>query len=355
MAGKTSSLDLFRSAVTEIKQAQLFPVYLISGGEEFFVERFIKVIQDIIPVHERDFNSDYLFGNESTLDAVLQLVKSFPMMAERRLVIVKNADSLLKNGGAATLEVFQQYLSHPNPQSVLVLHVESKIPKNTKLGKSLSQKSVRTLEFEPLADYQLAGWILGWAKQEYNLQLSEQLAQLIAQLVGNDLKLLSTEIEKIGTYTSTYEGEITLDHIKDVIGNYRGFDVFELKEAIHKKQLDQAFFIAQRILQQSKSDTGEIIRIIAFLCADFSKLWQIVRLQQSNKSEQFIKQQLHIGSPYYFKRLVQDAKKYSLDDLEGIFNALLDADRAVKGFTTMDISGIMMLLVKRLVHPHHYA
>ena len=355
MAGKTSSLDLFRLAVAEIKNAQLFPVYVLSGGEDFFVERFLKAIQEIIPAHERDFNSDYLYGNESNLDTVLQLVKSFPMMAEKRLVIVKNADSLLKKGGASTQEVFQQYLSHPNPQSILVLHLESKIPKNTRLGKSLSQKHIRSLEFESLADYQLANWVMGWAKQEYQLQLSEQLGQLIAQLVGNDLKLLATEIEKIGTYTSKLQGEITLDQVKDVIGNYRGFDVFELKEAINKKQLDQAFYIAQRILQQSKSDTGEIIRIISFLYSDFSKLWQIIRLQQSNTSEQNIKQQLHIGSPYYFKRLVQDARRYTLEDLEAIFNALLDADRAVKGFSTMDVSGILMLLVKRLVHPNNYA
>ena len=65
-------------------------------------------------------------------------------------------------------------------------------------------------------------------------------------------------------------------------------------------------------------------------------------------------QALHINSPFYFKRLSSDAKRYSAVDMVGIFN-VLDADRAIKGFSTMDVNGILMLLIKRLIHPNNYA
>ncbi len=355
MAIKNSSLDLFREAISSINQGKVHPIYVIEGGEHFFIDRFIKRIIEIIPTHERDFNSNFLYGNEVQLEYVLQLVKSYPMMAERRLVVVKNANDLFKRTPSNLQDDFLHYLQRPNPQTILLIHLDPKIPKNTKIGKGLHGQRIHALLFDPLPDYQLANWVMGWAKQEYKTLLSEQVAQLLAQLVGNDLKLLSSEIDKICTYTANIEGEIDLEEVRSIVGSYRGFDVFELKEAINKKELQQAFFIAKRILQQSKSDTGELIRIVAFLYSDFLKLWQIIRLKQASKSDTEIKKALHINSSYYFKRLSSDAKRYSTTDMVGIFNALLDADRAIKGFSTMDVNGILMLLVKRLIHPHNYA
>ena len=355
MAKKNSSLDLFRETISLLNQGKIRPIYVIEGGEHFFIDRFIQRIIEMIPPHERDFNSDFLYGNEVQLEAVLQLAKSYPMMAERRLVVVKNANDLFKRMPSNLQDDFLHYLQHPNPQTILVIHLDPKIPKNTKIGKGLHGSGKYNLVFDPLPDYQLANWVMGWAKQEHKTLLSEQVAQLLAQLVGNDLKLLSSEIDKICTYTANIDGEIDLDKVRSIVGSYRGFDVFELKEAINKKDLNQAFFIAQRILQQSKSDTGELIRIVAFLYSDFLKLWQIIRLRQASKSDNEIKQALHINSPFYFKRLSSDAKRYSAADMVGIFNALLDADRAIKGFSTMDVRGILMLLIKRLIHPNNYA
>jgi len=355
MAPKNSSLELFRAAIASLNRGEVHPIYVIEGSEHFFIDRFLQRILQIIPSHERDFNSDFLYGNEVQLEAVLQLVKSYPMMAERRLVVVKNANDLFKRMPANLQDDFLHYLKHPNPQTIFVIHLETKIPKNTRLGKGLHGAGIHTLLFDPLADHQLASWVMGWAKQEYSTNLSEQVAQLLAQLVGNDLKLLSSEIDKICTYTANSEGEIDLNKVRSIVGSYRGFDVFELKEAINQKKIQEAFFIAERILQQSKSDTGELIRIVAFLYSDFLKLWQIIRLKQASKSDNEIKKALHINSPYYYKRLSADANRYTAEDMMGIFNALLDADRAIKGFSTMDVNGILMLLIKRLIHPHNYA
>ena len=96
MAPKNSSLELFRGAIASLNRGEVHPIYVIEGSEHFFIDRFLQRILQIIPSHERDFNSDFLYGNEVQLEAVLQLVKSYPMMAERRLVVVKNANDLRK-------------------------------------------------------------------------------------------------------------------------------------------------------------------------------------------------------------------------------------------------------------------
>lgn len=355
MIKKKSSLDLFREEIYSLEKGEIHPLYIIEGSEHFFIDRFIQRILEIIPIHERDFNSDFLYGNEVQLEAVLQLVKSFPMMAERRLVVVKNANDLFKRMSSNLQDDFLHYLQNPNPQTTLVIHLDPKIQKNTKIGKRLHGPAIHGLLFDPVPDYQIVNWVMGWTRQEHNTLLSEEVAQLLTQLVGNDLKLLSSEIDKICTYTANFEGEVDLKRVRSIVGSYRGFDVFELREAINKKDLQQSFFIAQRILQQSKSDTGELIRIVAFLYSDFLKLWQIIRLKQASKSDNEIKKALYINSSYYFNRLSSDARRYSTTDMMHIFNALLDADRAIKGFSTMDVSGILMLLVKRLIHPHNYA
>ena len=176
MAPKNSSLELFREAIASLNREEVHPIYVIEGSEHFFIDRFLQRILQIIPSHERDFNSDFLYGNEVQLEAVLQLVKSYPLMAERRLVVVKNANDLFKRMHANVQDDFLHYLQHPNPQTIFVVHLETKIPKNTRLGKGLHQAGIHNLLFDPLADHHLASWVMGWAKQEYSTSLSEQVA-----------------------------------------------------------------------------------------------------------------------------------------------------------------------------------
>lgn len=170
----------------------------------------------------------------------------------------------------------------------------------------------------------------------------------MAQLVGPDLKLLSSEIDKLCTFVDTSQ-EIEIDDIKKITQSYRDYDVIELKNAVIKRDLNQALQIAEQILLKSNNSTGEIIKTVGFFYSVFSSIWQISRLTEKGLNKQQVQDQLNIKSSYIFNIQYQEASKFRLSEMPGIFEAMLDADSAAKGFSTLDAPSIFLLLIKRII------
>ncbi|NIR69589.1 MAG: hypothetical protein GWN00_03160 [Aliifodinibius sp.] len=125
--------------------------------------------------------------------------------------------------------------------------------------------------------------------------------------------------------------------------------MFELKDAVFDRDLDEALFIAEQMLQHSKANTGEIIRSVGFFYNVFSNIWQIRRLAGQGNSKKQVQNTLGINNNWYFNKLWKDASAFQLADMPRIFEALLDADRASKGFTKMNPSTILLLMIKRII------
>ncbi len=172
---------------------------------------------------------------------------------------------------------------------------------------------------------------------------------MLAQYVGNSLQLLSTEIDKVCTFVDTSE-TITESDIKEIIGLYREYSVFELKDAIISRNLDNSLFIAEQMLQHSKANTGEIIRSVGFFYNMFSNIWQIRRLSAQGNTKKQVQNTLGISNNWYFNKLWKEASAFELSEMPRVFEALLDADRASKGFTTMDPATILLLMIKRIIN-----
>ena len=138
------------------------------------------------------------------------------------------------------------------------------------------------------------------------------------------------------------------EDVKKVIGRYREYTVFELKDAIMARDLEKSLFIGEQMRQAIESDPGEFFKLIGFFYSVFSNIWQILRLQEQNKGKKTIRSELGIN-PYYFNNLWDDAAHFKLADMPRIFEALLDADISAKGYSTLDIGGILMFLIERMV------
>ncbi|MEQ9090483.1 MAG: DNA polymerase III subunit delta, partial [Balneola sp.] len=137
--------------------------------------------------------------------------------------------------------------------------------------------------------------------------------------------------------------------VKKIIGSYREYTAIELKEALMKRNLEQALYISEQMLQHTKTDTGEIIRLVGFFNSVFTNIWQIQRLAEKGKAKNQIQSELGIASAWYFNKLWDDASNFRYSDMPRVFEALLDADRSIKGFTTLDSTSILFLLVKRII------
>ena len=129
----------------------------------------------------------------------------------------------------------------------------------------------------------------------------------------------------------------------------REYTVFELQDAISARQLDKALFIADQILRLSDSIPGEVIKLIAFLYSMFSNIWQIQKLRSKRITDQQIMKETGIGSPFYFKKLTGTAQAYSYQETLEVFETLLDADKAVKGFSNLDHEAVLLMTIKKIV------
>lgn len=350
MAKKPNGLQEFRRAFKQIKNGQnLKPVYYLYGEESFFSDLIQDEVEKIIPPDQKDFNFDLIYGAESSPEQVLGIARSFPMMFEKRVVIVKDFLRLEDNSEDGTLQDFVAYIKQPNPTTLLCL-IDKKIPDGrTALGKQLRGSSDihESFEFSPLFENQLPDWIMDWANHAHNRKFDPKAALTLSQLAGYDLQILSTEIEKLCTFVDTQE-IISEEHVKKISGLYRDYTVFELKDAVIERNLDKAFGIAEQILQRTNNNAGEVFKTVGFFYNVFGNVWQICRYREKGLDKNQIQKKLEINN-YIFNAQWNEASRFRLSEMPQIFEALLDADRALKGFSTLDTPSIFLLLLKRII------
>ncbi len=346
-ARKQNSQDIYLKLLDEIKSNSLNPMYYLYGDEEFYLDLLQDAFTKLIPEHERDFNYDLLYGQDLSLGRLLAMARSFPMMAERRMIIVRNFQQIEK--AANDVDSFIHYVENPNPTCVLILIDSSKPAGNTRFGKAiLKSKTTSVSEFNKLPDYLIPNWIQSWVQSTASKNIEPQAAQMLSQYVGNSLQLIKIEIDKLITYSDKSD-TITVDAVKKVIGMYREYSVFDLKDAVMARDLNKSLYIAEKILQHSKSEAGDIISIVAFLNSTFVTIWQILRLVEKGMNKNQIQTELEIRSAWFFDKSWNEAARYRYAEMPVIFEALLDADRAIKGFSTLDNASIMFFLIKRII------
>ncbi len=349
-AKKQNSSDIFHQVKQEIGSGNLKPVYYLYGDEEFYLDQLLDSFSNLLPTNEKDFNFDLLYGQDVTPAQVLGIARSFPMMAERRVLIVRNFLQTGKGAaGEGEMNDFISYFENPNPSCLVVLFDNGKPAGNTKIGKAISKNAnVGFHQFESMPDYLIPEWVINWVQSHHKKNINPGAAQLLAQFVGNNLQLLSTEIDKVCTFVDTSD-TVSEAEVKKIIGSYREYTAIELKEAVIKRDLDKALYISEQMLQHSKTDTGELIRLVGFFYSVFVNIWQIRRLADRGNAKQAVQAGLGISNSWYFNKLWDDASNFRYSDMPRVFEALLDADKSIKGFSTLDSTSILFLLVKRMI------
>jgi DNA polymerase-3 subunit delta len=353
---KKNSIKLYQQALQELSSPERQkPVYYFCGDEDFFLSRLQKAAEDLMPREHKDFNFDLIYARDQDPEEVLGIAQSFPMLAGQRILIVRdflslNLQTYNKTGSGGGLGLFLPYFKKPNPSTLLVLIDAKKPGGNTKLGRSLkNNKNVGFFEFKEVKDYLLVDWVIEWTEGHHQKKIDPQAAQMVARLAGNNLQLLSNEIDKVCTFVDTSE-RITVEDVKKIIGSYREYSVFELKDALFEKNLNQCLAITERMLQHSTTDAGEVIRSVGFFYNTFSNVWRIRRLAAKGRSKRQVQETLSINNRWYFNNLWKDASAFKINDMPRIFEALLDADSAAKGFSTMDPGTILLLMIKRIIN-----
>lgn len=330
----------FKALLKEIEQKKFQPIYLLHGEEPYYIDLLAKAIQEnVLEEHERDFNQTIVYGKDADLPALATEAQGFPMMSERRLVIIREAQDL------KDIDFLERYAAQPNPSTVFVLAYKyKKFDSRKKLFKDISKVGIAFLS-EKIKDYKLTEWISSYL-QTKNYSITPKAATLLADFLGNDLSKITNELDKLSMLiqAGTTINEI---HIEENIGISKDYNVFELVNAVTTRDVPKAFRIVHYFEHNPKS--ASILVVIPNIFATFMRIMRIHFMD--NKSPDAIAATLKIH-PFATKELIQATKIYPPKKISSNVAILHEYDLKSKGIDNSSFTHGELLreLIYKLMH-----
>lgn len=334
-----------KEILTSLKARKYAPVYVLQGEETYYIDMICSFIEEhVLEESERGFNQVVLYGKESPVATILTHARRYPMMAERQVVIVKEAQDIPDLSKDTGQKLLLDYFSKPVPSTLLLLcHKHKSLDKRKELGKKVEQLTV-SATFKKTYDNQLPGFIEEYVRSK-NQSIMPDAAAGLAEYVGNDLSRLANEIDKllIGRMENL---PITMEDVIRTVGISREFNVFELQKALVTQDVPRAF----RIMNYFGSNTRKNppIMMVAFLFNYFSRLLQA---SYNGSSEKEIANTLKI-STFIAREYSAALRYYSRDRIMEVLTLLSEFDLRLKGVRSgsEEDAEILKELVIRILH-----
>ncbi|MGE5314021.1 MAG: DNA polymerase III subunit delta [Acidobacteriota bacterium] len=302
--------------ISGMKAKSFSPLYFFYGEEDYFIDGIIDAaIRYGVDESTKQFNCDIVHGSDTDGRKVGAMAMAYPMMADRRLVVVKDFDRL------AEKEVLEPYFEKPSPTTVMILTASN--PDMRKKPYSLLKKHSTGGEAARLYDNQVPAWIESHVKKQKKT-IAPQAAALLQSYVGSSLRELANEIEKLLIAVGEKESIDAAD-VERVVGVSREYTVFELATAVGEKNIKRAIEIAERILDMG----GSPIPMIAALTQHFIKLWKLWDARRLGKSDAEAAQASGIV-PFFLQQYVRQLQHYTGSEIENAFCVLARADEQLK-------------------------
>ncbi|MBX2963202.1 MAG: DNA polymerase III subunit delta [Cyclobacteriaceae bacterium] len=335
-----------KKVLSSLKARKFDPVYFLQGEESYFIDLIAGFIEEhALAEAEKGFNQVIVYGKDVTVATVLTHARRYPMMAEKQVVIVKEAQDIVDLNKELGIKLLLEYLKQPVPSSILVFcHKHKTLDKRKELGKNID-KLATSISGKKLYDNQLPEFLLGYAVEK-NVKIDSTAAQALCELVGNDLNRLTNEFDKLTI--SLPEGEtITTDLVLTKVGISKEYNIFELQKAIIQRNLFQAVKIVDYFGRNTKKNP--IIPVVAFLYSFFNRL--LVASSSSDKSEKGLTSVLKI-SPYAARDYASALRYYQTFKIAENISLLKDTDLRLKGVNSgsADEGQLLRELVYRLIH-----
>lgn len=321
-----------------VKGKKLAPVILLYGDEDFLVDECIQaILSNTLDEGTKGFNLDVVYGSKIDVKEVVALASAFPMMSERRVVVVKEFEKLATTDPAK--ELFSAYLQNPLASTCLAL--VSLQPDFRKKPFTDLKKRAELVECKSLYDNQVPDWVARRI-QALGKSADPQACRVLQAYVGNSLRSLQNEIDKLFIFVGEKK-EILDEDVIAVVGASKGYTVFELQNAIGRKDLKEALTILQAMLQAGQSPQMIIVMLTRF----FNQLWKLGELKAKRSPDAEIAKEVGVH-PFFLKQLVQFQSGFTSEHIENGYRALLEADTVLKS-TSRDQRIVMDIMVYALV------
>ena len=321
--------------IIDLKKEKFKPFYWLEGDEDFFIDEIIHFAEhSLLNESEAGFNLAVFYGRDTDWGTIMTACRRYPMLGERQVVIIKEAQ------GMKDIEKLEAYINKPLLSTLLfIAYKGKKIDGRTKLAKTVKEKGV-LLTTKKLYDNELPEWCQNLVKEK-GLTINNRALSLLIDHIGNDLNRINNEIEKIAINLENRKN-ITEDDVENYVGISKEYNVFELQDALGKRDLYKAIRIAQYFENNPKA--GPIHLILPSLYTFFSKLQMIYTMPANNEKALAIS----IGVPdWKMKEYMQAAHRYNSQSVER--NILLLHKYNLKSIGINDIGTADGMLLKEMI------
>jgi DNA polymerase-3 subunit delta len=335
------------SLQTALGSGRIDPVYFLFGDEEFLIDEALdRILAIAVDESTRSFNFDLLHGNETSMPEIVERASAYPLMAERRVVVVKEIDrTFALRGKPDAASAFGRYMKNPLPSTTLVMTAavgdilsKGKSGQGVKAPYNLIVENGTGVHFKKLYDREIPSWVADRIRAQ-GREIAPDALELFVGYGGSALRILSNEIEKLFTFVEGRK-RIGIDDVRAVVGVSKTYNVFELQRAIGAKNLELSVEITEQMLR-----AGEPAQLIlTMLTRYFTILWRLVELRVRIRDSKELARAVGI-SPFFLNEYIAALARYSMADLRNAFESLLDADLTLKSTNTDAAVMLQVMLI----------
>lgn len=337
----------FASIMQNLKLGTYLPIYILMGDEPYYIDQISDYISEhALKPEEKDFNLSIVFGSDTTAKQVIDVARRYPMMSERQVVVVKEAQNI-KN-----IDALETYLRNPMPSTVLVwCHKNGTIDRRKKSSAAIitmaSQLGV-VFESKKLRDRELPGFISTYLKAN-KATIDDKSAQMIADHVGADLSRLTSELDKVLVSFTSNDRRVTPEIVERQIGVSKDFNAFELRNAIVTKDV----FKANQIIKyfDTNPKAGSLYSFLPMLFKYFQNLMISYYAPDRNNGNALAKF-LELPSAWAVKDYQTGMRNYPAMKTVQIIYKIREIDAKSKGLDNPNTSGgdLMKELIFFILH-----
>ena len=336
----------YSSIINDIKSGSFSPIYFLQGEETFFIDSIISAVEEnALEESQKGFNQLILYGKDTNLSDIMGAAKRYPMMGDRQVVIVKEAQEIREWNKEDKQKLVISYLENPLASTILVFGYKYKtLDKRTKIGKSFEKHSV-FLTAKKLYDNQVPDWIRNYC-QSNSIKIEEKALMMLSENIGNNLQRLANEVDKLLLNLKGAD-TITAPMIQQYVGISKDYNIFEMQKSLSLLDRKKAMNIARYFA--SNPSNNPLVLTIYSLFSYFSKLLMIHH--SSDKSERAVASLIGVN-PFFVKEYLMAARNYPLPKVVQNIKHLHDADLQSKGigYATKKEGPVLTELVYKLMN-----
>ncbi len=309
----------------DIRAGKFSPVYFLHGEEPFFIDKIAEVIEhSALPEAERGFNQTLLYGKDVDQLTLLDYLRRYPMMSERQVVILREAQEMKGLGELAA------YMEHPMASTVFVVcHKHKKFDLRTKMGKALqASKQVVLFESKKIYDNQVPDWVINYCKSKL-LPIDAAAANLLAEYIGADLGKLANELDKLALNLKSGT-PVTIQLIQEYVGISKEYNIYELQKALGMRDHAKVARIQQHFASNIRKNP--LVVTIGSLYSYFSKIFMLHALRGQSDAEMV--KALELRSDWFLKEYKSAAANFDAAKTAQIIGLLKIYDLRSKGVET---------------------